>query len=67
MIFVVHHQSGDEFAAEMLNGHIVRAAGPLHHSDKRDEEALRSWLNNSADAQEDGKWLDAECIAGRAA
>lgn len=65
---VVKHPAGEYYAAEVdAAGRILRAAGPLHHSDPRDADALRDMIANQSaeDAEGDGEWLDEALMPAR--
>tara|TARA_Y100000310_G_scaffold139505_1_gene138836 strand:- start:374 stop:580 length:207 start_codon:yes stop_codon:yes gene_type:complete len=58
----IHHQ-GETYAVEIdPAGHLVRAAGPLHHTDPTDQDSLYEWIVNAGpDAETDAAWLR-ECM-----
>ena len=58
-----HPRSGETYAAEIDDdGQIVRAFGPLHHSDPTDPESLRDIIDNqmSDDVRDSAAWLTRE-------
>ena len=60
---VKHPTSGDVYAVELdESGAVVRAMGPLHHSDPTDTASLQDILDNQASGQteDDAAWLRGE-------
>lgn len=57
-----HPTSGETYAVRLDDGQIAAVAGPLHHTDRRDDAALAMWIANAApgDAEDDAAWLRAE-------
>ncbi|MGH2456852.1 MAG: hypothetical protein ACRDHD_11430 [Candidatus Limnocylindria bacterium] len=56
---IQHPTSGENYAVEIDGlGDVVRAAGPLHHSDPTDPTSLRDLLDNQGhESEDDGTWL----------
>lgn len=53
-------KGGGTYAVEIDEDDVViRAAGPLHHSDPRDAESLAAWIGNNFFAAVDGAWIEA--------
>lgn len=57
---IKHPTSGEVYAVELDDeSRIIRAAGPLHHSDPTDTGSLQDYLDNqvSEDVEMDAAWL----------
>lgn len=57
---VKHPKSGEYYAVQMTEGRIEKAAGPLHHSDPINTDAIEQAIVNNLEADEDGEWLETE-------